>query len=105
MESPGRPAASADRQPSPWRQLLQCRPRGRAQRQRDHDPGQRRVGSDDEACIDDYVPQNTVTQHFAGAGGPLRLLSGQNRLFKQLGYDNVAYLNDASDDDAADAVA
>lgn len=52
-----------------------------------------------------YVPQNTVAQHFAGGGGPLRLLSGQNRLFKQLGYDNVAYLDDAPDDDAADAVA
>lgn len=52
-----------------------------------------------------YVPQNTVAQHFSGAGGPLRLLSGQNRLFKQLGYDNVAYLDDAPDDDAANAVA
>jgi quercetin dioxygenase-like cupin family protein len=47
-----------------------------------------------------YVPQNTVAQHFAGNGGPLRLLSGQNRLFKQLGYDNVAYLTDAQDDRA-----
>ncbi len=42
-----------------------------------------------------YVPQNTVAQHVAGNGGPLRLLSGQNRLFKHLGYDNVAYLADA----------
>lgn len=44
-----------------------------------------------------YVPQNTVAQHFANDEGPLRLLSGQNRLFKQLGYDNVVYLEPASD--------
>ena len=42
-----------------------------------------------------YVPQNTVAQHFAADGTPLRLLSFQNRLFKHLGYDNVAYLEDA----------
>jgi quercetin dioxygenase-like cupin family protein len=42
-----------------------------------------------------YVPQNTVAQHAAGDGGPLRLLSGQNRLFRHLGYDNVTYLADA----------
>jgi quercetin dioxygenase-like cupin family protein len=42
-----------------------------------------------------YVPQNTVAQHFSAAGEPLRLLSGQNRLFKQLGYDRVAYLEHA----------
>lgn len=42
-----------------------------------------------------YVPQNTVAQHFAGDGAPLRLLSGQNRLFRHLGYDNVRYLADA----------
>lgn len=30
MESTGRPVASVDRQPSPWRRLLQFRPRGRA---------------------------------------------------------------------------
>ena len=43
-----------------------------------------------------YVPQNTVAQHFATGGEALRLLSGQNRLFKLLGYDSVVYLEDAS---------
>lgn len=42
-----------------------------------------------------YVPQNTVAQHFSADGQPLRLLSGQNRVFKQLGYDRVAYLENA----------
>jgi mannose-6-phosphate isomerase-like protein (cupin superfamily) len=42
-----------------------------------------------------YVPQNTVAQHFSADGQPLRLLSGQNRIFKQLGYDRVAYLENA----------
>ena len=42
-----------------------------------------------------YVPQNTVVQHVAADGSPLFLLSAQNRLFKHLGYDNVAYLEDA----------
>lgn len=42
-----------------------------------------------------YVPQNTVAQHFAAGGEPLRLLSGQNRLFKLLGYDRVVYLETA----------
>jgi mannose-6-phosphate isomerase-like protein (cupin superfamily) len=36
-----------------------------------------------------YVPQNTVVQHFATDGSPLRLLSAQNRVFKHLGYDNL----------------
>jgi quercetin dioxygenase-like cupin family protein len=36
-----------------------------------------------------YVPQNTVTQHFSNDGEPLLLFSGQNRVFKHLGYDNV----------------
>ena len=39
-----------------------------------------------------YVPQNTVAQHFAADGTPVRLLSFQNRLFKHLGYDNVKVL-------------
>jgi mannose-6-phosphate isomerase-like protein (cupin superfamily) len=43
-----------------------------------------------------YVPQNTVAQHFAADGTPLRLLSFQNRLFKHLGYDNVKVLEPAS---------
>jgi quercetin dioxygenase-like cupin family protein len=41
-----------------------------------------------------YVPQNTVAQYFSADGEPLRLLSGQNRVFKQLGYDSVVYLDD-----------
>ena len=42
-----------------------------------------------------YVPQNTIAQHFCADGQPLRLLSAQNRLFKQLGYNNVAYFEAA----------
>ena len=42
-----------------------------------------------------YVPQNTVAQHFASDGRPVRLLSAQNRVFKHLGYDNVHYLEPA----------
>jgi len=42
-----------------------------------------------------YVPQNTVAQHFAADGTPLRLLSSQNRVFKHLGYDKIHYLEDA----------
>ena len=42
-----------------------------------------------------YVPQNHICQIFASDGTPLRVLSFQNRLFKHLGYDNVAYLEDA----------
>jgi quercetin dioxygenase-like cupin family protein len=45
-----------------------------------------------------YVPQNTVAQHFATGGAPLRLLSAQNRLFKLLGYDKVVYLEEAPTD-------
>jgi hypothetical protein len=41
------------------------------------------------------VPQNHICQIFAADGTPLRVLSFQNRLFKHLGYDNVAYLEDA----------
>lgn len=43
-----------------------------------------------------YVPPNTVAQHFAGTAEPLVMLSGQNRLFKLLGYDNTVYLEAAS---------
>jgi mannose-6-phosphate isomerase-like protein (cupin superfamily) len=42
-----------------------------------------------------YVPQNHICQIFAADGTPLRVLSFQNRLFKTLGYDNVAYLEDS----------
>jgi quercetin dioxygenase-like cupin family protein len=42
-----------------------------------------------------YVPQNTIAQHFSADGTPLHLLSGQNRIFKLLGYDRVVYLDDA----------
>jgi len=42
-----------------------------------------------------YVPQNTVAQHFAADGTPLRLLSFQNRIFKHLGYDSVRILEPA----------
>lgn len=55
-----------------------------------------------------YVPQNTVVQHFAADGTPLLLLSGQNRLFKQLGYDKVHFFESAPEYDAlhgAEAVA
>jgi len=50
-----------------------------------------------------YVPQNTIAQHFSANGQPLRLLSGQNRLFKQLGYDQVAYLENAPEYELATA--
>ena len=45
--------------------------------------------------------QNTIAQHFSADGQPLRLLSGQNRLFKQLGYNQVAYLENAPEYGAA----
>lgn len=47
-----------------------------------------------------YVPHNTVAQHFSADGQPLSLISGQNRLFKQLGYDNVVFLENAPEYDA-----
>lgn len=42
-----------------------------------------------------YVPQNTVAQFFSADGQQVNLLSGQNRVFKHLGYDSVVYLDDA----------
>ncbi|MFZ5850458.1 MAG: cupin domain-containing protein [Actinomycetota bacterium] len=42
-----------------------------------------------------YVPQNTVAQHVASDGSPVRLLSAQNRVFKHLGYDTVHYVEPA----------
>ena len=51
-----------------------------------------------------YVPQNTVHQHFNGSSEePLVLLSAQNRLFRYLGYDNVAYFENAPEYDARTA--
>jgi quercetin dioxygenase-like cupin family protein len=50
-----------------------------------------------------YVPQNTVHQHVNDAEEPLMLLSAQNRLFRYLGYDNVAYLEHAPEFDARTA--
>jgi quercetin dioxygenase-like cupin family protein len=52
-----------------------------------------------------YVPQNTVAQHFSAEGEPLLLLSAQNRIFKMLGYDRVAYLESAPGYDAGKPVA
>src|SRR3989442_4032667 len=43
-----------------------------------------------------YIPQNTVHQHINQGDEPLLVLSAPNRLFKQLGHDSVAYLDDAS---------
>jgi gentisate 1,2-dioxygenase len=42
-----------------------------------------------------YIPQNTIHQHFAADGTPVKLISVQNRLFRYLGYDQVHYLEDA----------
>ncbi len=49
-----------------------------------------------------YVPHNTIAQHFSADGEPLVLISAQNRQFKQLGYDKVAYLENAPEYDQAD---
>ncbi len=51
-----------------------------------------------------YVPQNTIAQHFAADGTPLLLLSGQNRIFKTLGYDKTVYLENAPEYDKELAV-
>ncbi|MGH9055562.1 MAG: cupin domain-containing protein [Acidimicrobiales bacterium] len=48
-----------------------------------------------------YVPQNTVAQHHASPGGPLRLLSAQNRMFKLMGYDSVVFLEDPAPERAS----
>jgi hypothetical protein len=39
-----------------------------------------------------YIPPNTVAQHFADEGSTLRMVSGQSRVFRNLGYDNTVYL-------------
>ena len=43
-----------------------------------------------------YVPTNTVHRHVNEGEEPLVLLSAQNRIFRFLGYDNVAVLEPAS---------
>jgi hypothetical protein len=48
-----------------------------------------------------YVPQNTVAQYFAANGTPLLLLSGQNRMFKMLGYDKTVFLENAPEYDGS----
>jgi len=48
-----------------------------------------------------YVPQNTVHQHVADSDGEVTLISAQNRLFRYLGYDTTAYLENAPEYDAA----
>ena len=50
-----------------------------------------------------YVPQNHVHQYVNAGDEPLRLLVVQNRLIKYLGYDSVAYFEDAPEFDAAAA--
>jgi quercetin dioxygenase-like cupin family protein len=51
-----------------------------------------------------YVPTNTVHQHInASEGEPLVLLSGQNRMFRYLGYDSVRHLEPATEFEAAGA--
>ena len=48
-----------------------------------------------------YVPTNTVHQHVnESADEPLVLLSGQNRIFRHLGYDNVHHFETAPEYDA-----
>jgi quercetin dioxygenase-like cupin family protein len=43
-----------------------------------------------------WIPQNTVHQHFnADPANPAVLLCAQNRLFRHMGYDRVAYLETA----------
>jgi oxalate decarboxylase/phosphoglucose isomerase-like protein (cupin superfamily) len=50
-----------------------------------------------------YVPQNHVHQYVNTGDEPLRLLIVQNRLIKYLGYDNVAYFEDAPEYSGAEA--
>jgi quercetin dioxygenase-like cupin family protein len=51
-----------------------------------------------------YVPQNHVHQYLNTSDTePLRLLVAQNRLIKFLGYDNVAYFEDAPEFAGAEA--
>jgi quercetin dioxygenase-like cupin family protein len=50
-----------------------------------------------------YVPQNHVHQYVNTGDEPLRILVVQNRLIKYLGYDNVAYFDDAPEYSGAEA--
>ncbi|HAF09710.1 MAG TPA: hypothetical protein DCK98_06470 [Chloroflexi bacterium] len=52
-----------------------------------------------------YIPQNTVHQHVNTGTAPLVFVSGQNRLFKYLGYDAVKYVLDAPEFSGRTAVA
>jgi quercetin dioxygenase-like cupin family protein len=52
-----------------------------------------------------YVPQNHVHQYVNTGDELLRLLVVQNRLIKYLGYDNVAYFEDAPEYERAEAQA
>lgn len=52
-----------------------------------------------------YVPQNTVHQHFADDDSEVTLLSAQNRLFRYLGYDTVAHLENAPEYEGEPAAA
>jgi hypothetical protein len=48
-----------------------------------------------------FVPTNTVHQHVnESTDQPLVLLSGQNRIFRHLGYDNVHHFETAPEYDA-----
>jgi len=43
-----------------------------------------------------YIPHNTIHQHFnAEPDKPLRLISGSNRIYKQIGYSRVEQLENA----------
>jgi quercetin dioxygenase-like cupin family protein len=47
-----------------------------------------------------YVPHNTIHQHFnAEPGKPARLISGSNRIYKQIGYSRVEQLENAPEYD------
>jgi quercetin dioxygenase-like cupin family protein len=53
-----------------------------------------------------YVPQNTIHQHFNSSDDePLLVVSAQNRLIKDLGYDRVVYLEDAPEHGGREEVA
>ena len=48
-----------------------------------------------------WTPQNTVVQRFATGASPATLISGSNRLFKNLGYSRIVHLENAPEYDAA----